>query len=177
MEEQNFLTVDYGSIGFLINKAQFYSSCYMEKEVRASSPIPYLDRVFTYGDERILVFDMHEALRRLFSIDSNGKAELLLIVEFSKLANPVRDIFTRMKSGKNSISRQHLGLRIKSDARMISMKVGKLRLLPVPVRGYLKRFGILACTFPSDRTINYLIEVDNICKTFIEEALQQHKGR
>ena len=177
MSEPNFLSVDYGGIGFLINKAQFYSSCYLEKETRANSPIPYLNRIFDYGDEKILVFDMHEALRELFSIEAGGKAELLLITQLSKFSGSVKNVFGRIRGGKNNISRELIGLRLKSDARMTALRIDKLRLLPASVRGFLQRYGILACTFPGDGEVSYLIEVDNICKTFINAALQEREGR
>jgi hypothetical protein len=177
MKEHNFLSVEYGRTGFLINKAQFYSSCYLEKGTKVNSPIPYLNGIFSYGDEKILVFDIHEALRQLFSIEAGGKAELLLIVELSKFSDSVRNIFTRMKGGKKTLSRDLIGLRIKSDARMTAVDIENLRLLPSSVRGFLNRYGILACTFSKESGIHYLIEVDKICKTFVDAALQQQKGR
>lgn len=177
MKEYNFLSVDYGTIGFLINKAQFYSSCYLENEMKANSPIPYLNRIFEYREEKILVFDMHEALRQLFSIEEGGKAELLVIVELTKFSDSVRSVFGRIRGGKDNISRELIGLRIKSDARMASFDIDKLQLLPFSVREFLNRYGILACSFPGEGKIRYLIEVDNICRTFIDTVLKQREGR
>lgn len=177
MENRNFLSVGYGEIGFLINKAQFFSSCYLEKEMKANSPIRFLNRIIDYGGERVLVFDLHEALRDLFLLKTEGKAQLLLIVRLEQFSEGVRKVLTRVKGGKNSISKDLLGLRIKSDARMETLSVGQLRLLPLSARNFLKEYGILACSFAGDATIQYLIEVDRICGYFIKSALQNRKGR
>ncbi len=177
MENRNFLSVDYGDIGFLINKAQFFSSCYLEKEVKANSPIPYLDRIIDYGGEKILVFDMHNALCELFHLNGDGKARLLLIVRLENFSESVRNIFTRIKGGKNNISKSFVGLRIKSDARMENLGIESLKLLPSSVGGFLKTYGVMACSFPQEKSINYLIEIDGICGTFITSAFVNKKGR
>jgi hypothetical protein len=177
MKDQNFLSIDYGSLGFLINKNQFYSSCYLDQAVPVNSPVPHLNNIYAFGNDDILVFDMHTALQKLFKLTENGNADLLLIAHLEKFSKRIASFFSRIKYKGNAVNNELIGLRIKSDARMISLPIDQLHSLPVSVRSFCKRHGLLACSFPDDDRVDYLIEVDCICGIFIDSALANRKGQ
>ncbi len=177
MKDQNFLSIDYGSTGFLINKNQFYSSCYLDQTVSVNSPVPHLNNIYSFGDEEILIFDMHAALQKLFNINDGGNAELLLIARLEKFSKRIASFFSRIKYKGDILSKDLIGLKIKSDARMITLRIDQLHSLPASVFSFCKRHGLLACSFPGEKKINYLIEIDCICGIFIDSAIAGLKGK
>jgi hypothetical protein len=170
MKRCNFLTVEYGDVGFLINKNQFYSSCYLEDEIPLETKLPYANRVFQFEGEKILVFDLHQALREIFRLDHESKAKLLLIVRTASLSPPVQEALSTIQYPGGTITRELIGLRIKSDARMQVLKIEELRLLPASLRAALRKFGVLACFFPGEKSADFLIEIDSIFRRCLDTA-------
>lgn len=177
MEKHNFLSIDYGSLGFIINRARLDSSCYLENEVKTNSPSPYFDLLFDYGGQYILVFNMHGALGELFNFQDESKTRLLLIARLETGPAMLNKICNGIDTNGKMINRELIGIRIKSASRMTVLPTNELRLLPASLKNVLKNYGILACYFPSRDRIQYLIEVDNICSKFVQEALEDEKEK
>lgn len=172
----NFLSVNYGSIGFLVNRNQFYSSCYIENETQIESSVPYVDNMITYGDKSILVFNLHKALQELFHIDDESNARLLLVINSDTLSESITEKFGRIQGPENEINHKLIGLQIKSDARVESLPIEDLCLLPISIRSFLKQYGVIACSFPTSERIHYFIEVDSIFSTCINTTPHTREG-
>lgn len=134
-----FILVPYGDNGFLLNKNHVIASLYGG----SVSLVRENDRDYMeYYGERVPVVDLDPYFERHFCLSRSGNVHLILML---KVAGDRR-----------------VGVKLSGIARLTSVSLNRLKLLPPSLRKLEKKHGILAVYFDGDGKLYYFIDLNQV---------------
>jgi hypothetical protein len=169
---QDFLVADYGSVSFLIRRAQCRASVFLEATQPLDHPDVYLAASMNYQGAEVAVFDLDAWLRDTFGLPPSRELPLALITDVSVFGPANRELFQVWARGHDRVPCDtHVAFRLASALEMARLEAGRLRPPPPSMRSRLLGAGILGCRFASIGSLQYSLDVEAI----LSKALVRRK--
>lgn len=165
--QQDFLLLNYSNLDFIVNRSQFTGSTSLNGIRQIKSPLPYIDRIFSYNNRNVLLFDCDSFLKETYQCHDDSSSHLCLLIGMENFSERIRPLVEKMLGGSKSLSREYLGLIITAHSEIKKISVNEIHLSPQGVRTRLKRNGLYGCRFQEENRIQHFIDLEIIIGNII----------
>lgn len=172
----NFLVIDCGTCGFIINRTQFIASSYIDDNLSASGQDSDKKiRLIDYAGEELPLFDLYGFLLNKFHLTTDTEGRIALITE--------TNILTRFKNGEalkkisnyaGKISERYIAVRAGNQSVIENISLREIKPYPRPLNKKGKHHGILGIRFLDRTKIQYFLDLDIITKQIIGESYENN---
>ncbi len=172
-ESQDFLLVEQGAAGFLINREQFYASLYLQdlKPLTGTDDDSrrYCAGTIDFRDEQILVYDLDRRLGELFQLEADPGLSIALVADVSAFSEKARQQFREMAEIKApEVSRNTVAYRIGSRAEIKNLPLSQVKLIPAGLKELLRSKGVYGCRFGQEIQIYYFVDIEKLSFGLLE---------
>lgn len=164
----NFLVMNCGNSGFVINRSQITASFYIDSMDTEDDATSCCSGTVTYGNEAMKLFNLMEYLAQTFHINTEEEANLAVVVSLSEISQKTADS-VRSDISDNSLLQDYLALRIANQSSIESLPLNSLRLLPDSLREHMKIRGLLGIRFTEESGIHYFVDLDTLLLDMLRE--------
>ena len=158
--QQDFLLLNYEKMDFFINRAQFSGSTSIDNIIQVKSSLSYFHNVFTYNDNKVLLFDCNTFLKDTFQCEQSTPSRLCLLMRPEDFSSKGRPAIETLLNKNSSLSKEFLGLIIPAQAKIRKIGINEIYLSPGSLKKTLSFYGIYGCRFPQENRIQYFIDLE-----------------
>ncbi len=159
---QDFLLLNYANMGFFVNRNQFSGSTSINKIRKIESHIVFINKIFNFNDQTILLFDCDDFLQQVYNCNNENKSQLCLLMRMENFSSQIRPLITRVLTQSPKLSKEYFGLLITGQSEIKKMDIEDIYLSPRGVRKHFNKYGLYGCCFPEDDSIQYFIDLEII---------------
>lgn len=165
-EQHDFLSVEHETVGFLINRDQFFASVYLESvdPLPPGQPVPaFCSGTMLFRQETLLVYELDRELEGLFKAGEREGLKIALIADIRGFRETARRRLEGLiEEAAPAASRSTVAFRIGSQAEIRKVPLSHIRLVPRILRPYLRGYGLYGCRFEGDLDIYFYIDIEEI---------------
>lgn len=160
----DFLVVQYAANSFLINREQFATSLYLEKEFPIKSSFKYFSTLTEYDENYLIVFDFDRYLNDLFNCASKEESKLILITDINLFAEVHQKLFDSLRLRKHNelFSKRYIAIKVCNTTKLESIPLVDLKLIPHSIRSAMGQNGMLGLRFQDNKKIQYFVDCETI---------------
>ena len=159
---QDFLLLNYTNMDFFVNRNQFSGSTSLEKIKKIDSPISFIDSIFTFNNQNILLFDCDTFLRTTYNCDKGNRSRLCLLMRMENFSERVSPLIRLLLGKSKKLSQKYFGLIITSHSEIKKLDIEDIYLSPEGIRKHLNNHGLYGCRFPKEDRMQYFIDLEII---------------
>ncbi len=159
---QDFLLLNYTNMDFVVNRSQFSGSTSIDELRKINSSISFINSIFTFNDQKILLFDCDDFLRQTYSCDNGNRSRLCLLMRMENFSKKIRPLIAKILAKSSKLSKEYFGLIITSHSEIRKLEIEEIYLSPKGIRRHLNRNGLYGCRFPVENRIQYYIDLEII---------------
>lgn len=174
VEEQDFLILNYETIDFFVNRDQFSGSTTLDEIKEIKSPISYINQMFKYNGQNILLFDCDAFLRKLYNCNSINTSRLCLLMKPENFTKKGQPLINKLLNTNDSFSNEFMGLIISSHSEISKIAINEIFLSPSGIRKRLNTQGLYGCRFPVPEKIQYFIDLETIIQNVIKGTINEN---
>ncbi len=159
---QDFLLLNYANMDFIVNRNQFSGSTSIDEFRKIDSPMHYIDSIFTFNNQKVLLFDCDSFLREVYNCDNENSSQLCLLMRLENFSEKIKPVVEKLLVKSKVVSNEYFGLIITSHSEIKKLKIDDIYLSPQGIRRHLKKNGLHGCRFPGEDRIQYFIDLEII---------------
>ncbi|MDA3958953.1 hypothetical protein [Oceanispirochaeta sp.] len=159
---QDFLLLNYDNVDFFVNRSQFSGSTTLNDIRTIKSSLTYINKVFKYNGNNILLFDCDQFLKDIYACEIGNKSCLCLLMRLDNFTDKNKPLIKKLLARNPRISQESLGLIITSHSEIKKLVFDEIYLSPRGVRRLLREQGLYGCRFPESGRIQYYIDLELI---------------
>ena len=161
--EHDFLILSFPDTDFIINKTQFFTSVFVERERKIQSRVPYIRSLVEYDEELLLLFDFERFLRNTFRLRTESEYHIALVSDIAGCTDEHREFFSTLRfKGTLPVSRERIAVKVGSHAEIQPVKLQELKRIPMNLRNYEAAEGLLGCRFTAGERLQYYIDMEDL---------------
>lgn len=157
---QDFLLLNYDDADFFVNRNQFSGSTSLQDVKSIKSSLPYVNSIFEFNNENILLFDCNQYLKDNYGCEVSNKSCLCLLMQSDNFTAVNRPLVQKLLGKNPKFSQEYLGLIITSHSEISKVMIDEIFLSPSGIRPLLNKNGLYGCRFPEEGRIQYFIDLE-----------------
>ncbi|MCP4346630.1 MAG: hypothetical protein GY795_14030 [Desulfobacterales bacterium] len=172
--KHEFLILNYPDMDFIINRNQFFTSIFLENTTRFESGFKHLSLLVKYHEQTLPVFDADALLTDIYKCRIDRTLKLALISDLATFSEMNRSLYKKhILKQHPDLSDKYIALKVNSHARIKTLLLSEIKLIPHGIRAKHNKEGILGCRFSEEGNIQYFLDIETIFFNCISKTILQ----